>query len=327
MVTKSRFLLVSGLLVALGLIVAFAVAEKTPALARVVDGQSKQATGSVERGKYLVTVGACVDCHGAPQLAKKGEEPPLAGGAEFNLGPLGTYYAPNLTALQGWTDADFLKAFHEGVDPKSGRVLASIMPYMAYHGLADDDVKSIGAYLQSLTPVKNDVPAAKPGPAAADVFKALPAESVQMPKADTSAAYGAYLVQHVSACGDCHSPRTPEGAPMPDSLALSGGGINVGGADNPLFATPIRGEQLVAMGYSLETYKIAMRQGVRPWGALIPPVMPYRAFKTYTDDDLTAQWNYLLTLKVVPAWPVPQIGTPLPPAEPIAATAAPTTSK
>ncbi len=310
MVTKVRFMLFCGLIIAAALIIAFATTGNTPAFARTVSSYRTQATGNVERGKYIVTVGSCVDCHGAPQLAKKGEEPPLAGGAEFNLGPLGIYYATNLTALQGWTDADFLKVFHEGIEPKKNRVLAPIMPYFAYHGMADDDVKAVGAYLQSLTPVKNDVPEAKIGAAAADALKPLPAQSVPMPKIDTSVEYGAYLIHHISACGDCHSPHNPDGSPMVDAPELSGGGINLGGEDNPLFATPIRGEILVAQGYSLDTFKLAMRQGIRPWGALIPPIMPYRAFKTYTDDDLLAQWNFLLTLKAVPPWPVPKASAP-----------------
>src|SRR5258708_7563541 len=117
----------------------------------------------VARGKYIVTI-ACADCHRAYNLATdKGT--PLAGGNEFNIGPLGTYYSANLTKLQAWTVDDFKSVLHTGRDPKTDRQLAPVMPWgSAYRGMADDDVAAVAAYLHSLTPVNNDVPLPKPAP-------------------------------------------------------------------------------------------------------------------------------------------------------------------
>jgi hypothetical protein len=56
-------------------------------------------------------------------------------------------YSPNITAdtetgIGSWSDADFLKAVHEGVG-KGGLRLYPAFPYAAYTYLTDDDVLSI----------------------------------------------------------------------------------------------------------------------------------------------------------------------------------------
>ncbi|MCC7447832.1 MAG: hypothetical protein IT324_10460 [Anaerolineae bacterium] len=264
-------------------------------------------TGDVARGKYLVEIGACADCHGAPKLAV-GKDLPLAGGNEFPLGPLGTYYATNLTTLQDWTYQDFDKALRQGIEPKTGRVLAPIMPYLAYHGMSDSDVASVGAYLKSLKPVRNNIPDAKPGPAAAQALQPLPAVSVPTLKIDDSADYGRYLVENVSACGDCHSPRDPSGQFI-KGKELAGGGINLSSPDAPVFAPPILGSVLNAQGFTKETFVIAIRSGVYPWGAQLSPLMPWRHYSNMTESDATAIWNFLQTKKLDAPWPVPAAGT------------------
>ncbi len=263
------------------------------------------ATGDVARGKYLVPIGACGGCHGNAKLAT-GSDIPLAGGMEFNLGPLGTFYAPNLTILQDWPLENFNKVLHQGIDPedKNNRVLAPVMPYMSFHGMSDSDVASIAVYLKSLTPVKNDVPEPKPGPVAGFALHALPDVSVPMPTINDTVDYGRYIVENISSCGDCHSPRDRLQQVI-KGKELSGGGINLGTNDNPLYATPILGSVLSAEGYTRENFIIALRTGTRPWGARIPSQMPWRYFAGMTDNDLTAVWNFLQTKKLDSAWGAP----------------------
>ncbi len=247
---------------------------------------------------------------------------PLAGGNKFAVGPLGTYYSANLTILQNWTTDDFLKVFHQGLDPKTNRVLAPVMPYNAYHGMSDADVASIGAYLKTLSPVDNKVPAAEPGPLAGVALHALPADSVASPVMDSSVAYGKYLVENVSACGSCHSPNNAQGQPIP-GRALSGGGVNLGGP-NTLYASPILGNVLTAEGYTKDSFIVALRTGVRPWGAKIPVQMPWMHFAYLTDNDLSAMWAYLQSQSADTAWPVAAVPTAKPFAAPGAATMAAT---
>lgn len=325
MLRQYRFLMMGTILglaafiVALSLLGAETTSANGLAATMAATGPTSTVKGDVARGKYLVTIGACVDCHGAFKYASdKGV--PLAGGNEFQLGPLGTYYSANLTALQKWTTADFIMALRQGVDPQSKRVLAPVMPYANYNGMSDTDIASIGEYLKSLAPVQNDVPAAKPGPAAAVALHPLPAKSVPDAKISDRAEYGAYIVQHVSSCGDCHSPRDITQQPI-KGKDLTGGGINLGSDEEPLFASPIVGPVLVAEGYTKENFISTIRTGVRPWGAKLPVQMPWRQFANMTDNDLTAVWNYLQTLKLDKAWPVPVI-PPQPGQATMAATAA-----
>lgn len=260
---------------------------------------SSAPAGDIARGKYLVTIAAgCGGCHSNPKLPGA----PLAGGMEFDLGPLGTFYAPNLTILQKWTYDDFDKAIRQGSDPDSPRTFVPVMPYMAFHGMSDSDLASIVAYLQSLPPVQNDVPDAKPGPIAAFAFHALPKQSVPAPTIDDSAGYGAYLVQNIADCGGCHSPRDRTFNIL-KGKDLMGGGVNLGTPNDPIFASPIVGNVLTAEGYTKEGFINALRTGVRPWGALLPNAMPWRTFGRMTDNDLTAIWNYLQTTKVTGPWP------------------------
>jgi mono/diheme cytochrome c family protein len=90
-------------------------------------------------GRYLVTIGSCADCHGATFSGAPAVEP-------------GAPPAPNLTPggeLQGWSEADFIRAMREGVTP-TGRTLSTAMPWELTGQLSDDELRAILAYLRSL---------------------------------------------------------------------------------------------------------------------------------------------------------------------------------
>ena len=84
----------------------------------------------VTRGKYLAQAADCVVCH----TAAGGQ--PFAGGRAFPT-PFGVLYSPNITAdretgIGAWTDADFIRAVHEGVG-KDGQRLYPAFPYEVLH--------------------------------------------------------------------------------------------------------------------------------------------------------------------------------------------------
>jgi mono/diheme cytochrome c family protein len=118
----------------------------------------------VERGKYLVSFGGCMDCHtpgyflGKPDLTRY-----LAGSdVGFEIPNLGVFVGSNLTpdketGLGNWTDAQIIAALQTGTRP-DGRLLAPIMPWRAFANLTAADAKAIVAYLRTLPPVKNKVP-------------------------------------------------------------------------------------------------------------------------------------------------------------------------
>lgn len=127
-------------------------------------GGSAAAESQLARGKYLVTVISCSDCHtpgtflGKPDLAR------YLGGSDvgFEVPGLGVFYGPNLTpdkdtGLGNWTKEQIATAITTGKRP-DGRVLAPPMPVQSFKALGWSDAMAIAAYLKTLKPVNNKVP-------------------------------------------------------------------------------------------------------------------------------------------------------------------------
>ena len=118
----------------------------------------------VERGKYLVTIGGCGDCHTPGYFLGKPDVSKTLGGSDvgFGIPGLGAFVGRNLTpdketGLGNWTDDQIITAFTTGVRP-DGRKLAPIMPWQDLAHLDREDALAIVAYLRSLPPVKHAVP-------------------------------------------------------------------------------------------------------------------------------------------------------------------------
>jgi mono/diheme cytochrome c family protein len=172
------------------------------------------ATGLVARGQYLADAADCLACH----TAEGGQA--FAGGRALST-DFGTIYTPNIspdveTGIGGWSDEDFLRAVHEGID-EDGERLYPAFPYAAYTYLTDDDVLAIKAYLFSQPAVRN-VPPENTLRFPYDqrwlmrIWAMLYNPNTRFePVADRSSAWnrGAYLVEALGHCGDCHTPRTP----------------------------------------------------------------------------------------------------------------------
>jgi mono/diheme cytochrome c family protein len=166
----------------------------------------------VRRGEYLTRAADCVSCHTAPD----GKQ--FAGSRAFKL-PFGTLYSPNITpdantGIGRWSDDDFVHAMHEGIG-KEGQRLYPAFPYPSYTLLSRDDVLAIKAYLFSLKPVANTPPQNhltfpfnmrwlmvfwdwlyNPN-------RRLEADVSRPPEWNR----GAYLVEALGHCGECHTPR------------------------------------------------------------------------------------------------------------------------
>jgi mono/diheme cytochrome c family protein len=130
--------------------------------ARATPGAGEPA---VRRGEYLAKSGTCFLCH-AEMRPDGGYAPGRfgAGGMRVELTHLGTLYTRNLTSdpdtgLGRWSADDLRRALRDGRTP-SGRVLSPLdMPWPVLALLTDADVDALHAYLQSLPPVRNLVPA------------------------------------------------------------------------------------------------------------------------------------------------------------------------
>jgi len=139
----------------------FAIAA-TAILAAAIHGA--RADAQTERGKYLVTVGGCNDCHTPGALMGQPNMKEFLGGSDvaFAIPGLGAFVAPNLTSdkatgLGSWTRAQIVTAITTGKRP-DGRILAPIMPWMGLAHLTHPDAEAIAAYLKSLPPVHHKVP-------------------------------------------------------------------------------------------------------------------------------------------------------------------------
>ncbi|HLH48431.1 MAG TPA: cytochrome c [Roseiarcus sp.] len=118
----------------------------------------------IERGKYLVQISGCSDCHtpggmlGQPDMAR------YLGGSDvgFAIPGVGIYLGQNLTpdqetGLGAWSDEQIIAAIRTGKRP-DGRTLSEVMPYPSFAHLTDQDAQAIAAFLKSLPPIRNKVP-------------------------------------------------------------------------------------------------------------------------------------------------------------------------
>ena len=144
----------------------------------------------VARGAYLVKIMACNDCHTPWKLGPQGPEPDMTrmlsghpqdmamppltlaegpwvwAGASTNTaftGPWGVSFTANLTpdpetGLGKWTAETFIQTLRTGRHEGQGRPILPPMPYPMYKNATDEDLRSVFAFLQSITPIRNRVP-------------------------------------------------------------------------------------------------------------------------------------------------------------------------
>lgn len=179
----------------------------------------------VAKGQYIFALAGGCACHTVPK------ETAHSGGRAFPI-PFGTVYSTNITqdketGLGAWTDSQIMDATAKGISRDGSRILP-IMPHEKYSGMAQEDLKALVAYLRTLKPVKRPTPELKTSLpfmrsfgtfAYLKLFGRFSASPAQAPKSGIER--GRYLVDHVSICGDCHTPRNFLGAPK-HSLYLAG---------------------------------------------------------------------------------------------------------
>lgn len=127
-------------------------------------GSANAASAQVARGKYLVSIIPCTDCHTPGHFLGKPDLTRDLGGSDvgFAVPGLGVFYGSNLTpdketGLGNWTVEQIATAITTGKRP-DGRVLAPPMPSDVFQNLTHADALAIAAYLKTLKPVSNKVP-------------------------------------------------------------------------------------------------------------------------------------------------------------------------
>lgn len=99
---------------------------------------------------------------------------------------------------------------------------------------------------------------------------------------------GRKLMDGVVACGNCHTPRGPQGQLLVDK-ALSGGFVIVDAPEMRVVVPNITPDAATGIGrWTDAQLRKAIREGVRPDGSLIGPPMPIEFYRHLSDADVDA---------------------------------------
>lgn len=264
----------------------------------------------LERGRYLANhVSVCIDCHSKRDWQHY-SGPVVTGtegmGGEL-LDPELELYARNITPanIGDYTDGELVRVIRTGVTNK-GEALFPIMPYTGYSHMSREDVYSIVAYLHSLKPIENTTPKRHLGFPLSLIVKTMPrdAKFAEAPARSDTVAYGKYLTT-IAGCIDCHSPRE-KGKIIP-GMEFAGGmefQMPGGGITRSMNITP--DTQSGIGNWSLEAFVERFKMYASPAGTQIETAaggmntpMPWTMYAGMTEQDLSAIYAYLRTLKPV----------------------------
>jgi mono/diheme cytochrome c family protein len=249
----------------------------------------------LQRGAYLAKAGDCVSCHTAPGGK------PFAGGLYMPT-PFGQISTPNITAdkatgIGDWSDDDFYRAMHEGIG-RNKEYLYPVFPFPWFTKVTRDDALAIKAYLFSLP--AEDAPR-KPLQLAFpfSLRESLLAWRLAFFKPATFAPNtqhseqmnrGAYLVEGLGHCGECHNRDKLFGASN-WSGKLEGGEIEGWYAPN---LTTAGGDSIAA--WSEDQLVTFLKTGTAPGkGLALGPMRETidNSLRYLSDGDLHAMAVYL----------------------------------
>jgi mono/diheme cytochrome c family protein len=234
----------------------------------------------VQRGEHLATV-FCADCHSTTG------ELPLTGGLDLARDipfPIGSAVSVNLTPagpLKDWSDGEVLRVMREGVGPDGKPLLA--MGSNNARFMSDDDLMALIAFLRS------QPAAGSPTQLPADQLNFLGVlitgsgmvpdlppvtSSISAPPKAASAEYGKYILSYQD-CSTCHGP-------------------DLHGGTSPL--VPKGPPLLMVRGMTQAQFINMMRTGQVPGGGMLKEPMPWKAIGRMDDVELSALYQYLVTI-------------------------------
>jgi mono/diheme cytochrome c family protein len=243
--------------------------------------------GTVRRGAELAALGDCRLCHTAAGGA------PYAGGRPIPT-PFGAVYASNITpdaatGIGAWSKAAFRRAMREGID-REGRQLYPAFPYPHYALVSDADIDALYAFLVTRPAVRTRVPASPlPFPIRYRwIVAGWKLLFFHPERTATGMKRGAYLVEGLGHCGDCHTPRNLLGAER-NEAALAGGASE--GWDAPA----LDADSPAPVPWSAEELFVYLRHGAEPvHGAAAGPMLEVTGeLESAAEVDVRAMALYL----------------------------------
>ncbi|HEX9464182.1 MAG TPA: cytochrome c [Alphaproteobacteria bacterium] len=263
------------------------------------------AADAIARGQYIFDAAGCTSCH----TDEKNKGQLLAGGVPLKT-PFGTFYGPNITpdpthGIGGWSEADVIRALRDGKDD-DGDHLFPVFPYTSFTKMTDADAKDLWAYLRSVPPTATP---SKPHDIGfpfnirlAQMFwKRLfftPGRFQPDPAKSAEVNRGAYIVQALGHCGECHTQRNLLGG-MDTKLFLAG---NTRGPDG--HAVPnITPDPDTGIGkWSDRDLVDLFKEGMTPDGDFVGGAMAEvvrHSTSKLTDSDIHAVIAYVRSLSPV----------------------------
>lgn len=268
----------------------------------------------VERGKYLANhVTVCIDCHSQRDWSRFSGPPKEGtlgmGGDLFDqkFGFPGAYYAKNITpaGISHYSDGELFRTITTGVD-KHGKALFPVMPFHYYGQMDVEDVESIIAYIRTLKPIENQIPASKSDFPMSFIINTIPhkASFTKRPDKTDVVNYGKYLTNAAS-CIECHT-KFEKGSlvagtefgggrefPFPDGSVVISSNIS---PDKETGIGNWNEEAFVNM-FRARVDSTAMNAKVNP--GEFNSVMPWTMYGNMNEEDLKAIFAYLKTVKPI----------------------------
>jgi cytochrome c553 len=239
---------------------------------------------SIERGEHIAIIHFCQRCHAAN----------FGGQLTFVIPGMLSIPAPNLTSGAGgvasfYTDEDWIRAIRHGVGHDERALW--IMPAENFSHLSDADTGALIAFLKTLPPVDNELPARSFEAmgfvlGGLGMFPPLEVDRIDhtvshadTPEVGVSAEYGEYLARTM--CTACHGDRL--------------NGIPFGPPDNQILSPNLTPGGSLA-DWSEDEFFTTLRTGMTPDGHVLGEDMPWPYFGQMTDDELSALWLFLQSL-------------------------------
>ena len=265
-----------------------------------VPSMTTSTKGDAKRGAYVTTASGCYACH----TDTKGKGKPFAGGVPFKT-PFGTIYSPNITpdpetGIGNWSRTDFKRALVAGVRPDGAHYFPAF-PYTSYAHMTDQDIADLKAYFDSVAPVrrKNLTPE-MPWPfsdrSLVGGWKLLNAPRLnraQIINKSGAISRGAYLVEVLGHCAECHTQRDAMGGYSGAPLAGNTRGPEGG---------KVPGIRSIKKKWSADDVTSYLADGMTPDGDFVgghmAHVVDYSTSKL-SDEDRHAITDYLLSMEPV----------------------------
>ena len=242
----------------------------------------------IEKGRYIFQLANCYACH--TDIENDGAE--LAGGRALET-EFGTFYTPNITpdvetGIGNWTDEQFITALTQGIAP-DGRHYYPSFPYLSYHDMTEQDMLALKAYIFSMPavsqPNKQHALTWYMSQLTLMLWKFLNKLQGDGPEGESSR--GAYLINTLGHCNECHTPRDMFGM-LKMQHPLQG---------NKLFSAPDISSTPDGIGkWSDEELTDLFRYGALPNGDYVSDhmgeVVEYSTSQ-WNDEDLNAAIRYL----------------------------------